>query len=346
MEQQISTGIAQVNVKEYCLIWTLANADRLETFDSPRFEVGDVNVIELYLQSYPPECKNGCAKKGFLCIRLLNCTAVLENIQMCAVLSILNKKGKASIVHRRHVTLKPHQEERFFHNFAKKEFLLDERNGLLQNNRLTIQCKIYLEYGIVHHFNPVPAVCDVLYSNTNTRLKEFDDFERLLEDDLYSDVKIIVGNKEFPAHKSILAARSRVFSAMFAHNMKEHLENTVTINDVDPDVMSEVLRFIYTGKASKLESMGKDIFTVADKYVLDGLKVICEEAIAASLTVNNVTETLYFGDYHKSEKIMQSAREFFLTNVKEIIHTENFKTTIEFGGSWVAEVISMLVAKL
>lgn len=60
-------------------------------------------------------------------------------------------------------------------------------------------------------------------------------------------------------------ARSPVFQAMFEHEMEERKHNRVDITDVDHEVLREMLRFIYTGKASNLEKMADDLLAAADK---------------------------------------------------------------------------------
>lgn len=52
---------------------------------------------------------------------------------------------------------------------------------------------------------------------------------------------------------------------MFEHEMEERKQNRVTINDVDHEVLKEMLRFIYTGKAPNLEKMADDLLAAADK---------------------------------------------------------------------------------
>lgn len=42
-------------------------------------------------------------------------------------------------------------------------------------------------------------------------------------------------------------------------------QNRVDIADVDHEVMREMLRFIYTGKAPNLEKMADDLLAAADK---------------------------------------------------------------------------------
>ena len=50
--------------------------------------------------------------------------------------------------------------------------------------------------------------------------------------------------------------------------MIEGKSNRVKIDDVDADVMTEVLRFIYTGKINNIEKMADLLLPVADKVSL------------------------------------------------------------------------------
>lgn len=63
----------------------------------------------------------------------------------------------------------------------------------------------------------------------------------------------------------MVTARSPVFAAMFEHEMEERKQNRVAITDVDHEVLKEMLRFIYTGKAPNLEKMADDLLAAADK---------------------------------------------------------------------------------
>ncbi len=45
-------------------------------------------------------------------------------------------------------------------------------------------------------------------------------------------------------------------------------QNRVEIADVDHEVMREMLRFIYTGKAPNLDKMADDLLAAADKVCI------------------------------------------------------------------------------
>lgn len=56
-----------------------------------------------------------------------------------------------------------------------------------------------------------------------------------------------------------------MFAAMFEHEMEERKRNRVDITDVDHEVLREMLRFIYTGRAPNLDKMADDLLAAADK---------------------------------------------------------------------------------
>ena len=87
----------------------------------------------------------------------------------------------------------------------------------------------------------------------------------MLEKDEFTDVTIVAGGGEFRAHKCIMAARSSVFAAMFKHNFIEKQESTVTITDLNYDVLQELLKYIYTAKVDSLNLYAADLLAAGDK---------------------------------------------------------------------------------
>ena len=85
-------------------------------------------------------------------------------------------------------------------------------------------------------------------------------FAPLLESGNYSDAVLVVSSQQFPVHKDILSARSSVFLELFSHAGKDPVVEAI---DVDPDVMKEALRYIYTGRVRNLESISNELLRVA-----------------------------------------------------------------------------------
>jgi hypothetical protein len=98
-----------------------------------------------------------------------------------------------------------------------------------------------------------------------------------VQDKIYTDVEIVVGDKTFNAHRVILATRSPVFAAMFTADMLESRTGRVVINNVQPDVFQNFLEFLYTGILPNGADQ-PELFEVADMYQVATLKDLCKAA--------------------------------------------------------------------
>ena len=150
----------------------------------------------------------------------------------------------------------------------------------------------------------------LLYEAVYTNIQEF------------SDVIIKCGDTKFECHKVFLASRSRVFREMFNADVTEKIEETdeVQIDDIKPDVMGEMLYYIYMGKTYDMENdadFAKDVFIAAVKYQIESLKKLCEEAVINSIWHGNFFSLLIMGDEH-SNNIKQAALEFMVKNRRKI----------------------------
>jgi speckle-type POZ protein len=152
--------------------------------------------------------------------------------------------------------------------------------------------------------------------------------EELYENMKFSDITVNVRGRKFKAHKNILATRSTVFAAMFEHPTKENLTNQIEVEDVEPDVFNEILRFIYTGRLSE-STMGKmsaGILAAADKYLLEQLKIECETQFIHRMSAKNFLELLVITDeHHPAFHLKKYAVEFFRRFSGEVMATDEWE---------------------
>ena len=80
------------------------------------------------------------------------------------------------------------------------------------------------------------------------------------------------------------------------HDGEENHKNKVKIENIDSRVFQEILRYMYTGKVDGIDTIVKDLLVAADKYMLQGLKKICEEHFKKTLTNENIFEYGLIGD--------------------------------------------------
>jgi len=76
---------------------------------------------------------------------------------------------------------------------------------------------------------------------------------------------------------------------------------------VEPMVMEELLRYIYTDKVENVESVAKPLLVAADKYGLDNLKKTCEAAMLAQLGVDDAVTNLIVADLHRCPHLKEAA---------------------------------------
>ncbi|XP_078539545.1 speckle-type POZ protein-like A [Lissotriton helveticus] len=201
-----------------------------------------------------------------------------------------------------------------FKKFIRHDVLIDEANELLPSDKLTLFCEVRVILDSVKLSGRSKNAFNI------PECKLADNLGDLLETSRFSDCTLYVGGQEFKSHKSILAARSPVFNAMFEHEMEESRKNRVHIKDVDPVVFRELMGFIYTGKSPpNLKQIADNLLAAADKYALDRLKVMCEEALSGNVTVENVAANLVLADMHNAKQLKTRAIDYICRQMCKLI---------------------------
>ncbi|KAK3543802.1 hypothetical protein QTP70_028095, partial [Hemibagrus guttatus] len=254
----------QVKVVKFSYMWTINNfsfcrEEMGEVLKSSTFSSGPSDKMKWCLRVNPKGLDD--ESKDYLSLYLLLVSCPKSEVRAKFKFSLLNAKREET------KAMESQRAYRFvqgkdwgFKKFIRRDFLLDEANGLLPDDKLTLFCEVSVVQDSVNISGQ---------SNTNVlkvpECQLSDDLGNLWECSRFTDCTLCVGGQEFKAHKSILAARSPVFNAMFEHEMEESKKNRVDISDVEPDVFKEMMGFIYTGKAPNLEKMADSLLAAADK---------------------------------------------------------------------------------
>lgn len=106
----------------------------------------------------------------------------------------------------------------------------------------------------------------------------------------FADVEFVVKNHLYWAHQVIVAARSPVLATILTSKEFQCGSERVVrikIEDTDPDVFEDFLRFLYTGEFN-VNADCYQLMKVADRYQVVTLKLLCQslsqEINAAQLT--------------------------------------------------------------
>ncbi|XP_065199693.1 protein roadkill-like [Planococcus citri] len=202
-----------------------------------------------------------------------------------------------------------------FENFIGYNTLIAEKDQLLPNGELRIYCKLSYNRDVINVSN---------HSAAFVKSNPMPDFEKLLNDEETCDVIIDINGKKYPAHKTILAARSPVFKAMFKHNMTENQRNCVEIKDIDEKIFEEVLRYIYTGKVTKLQDMAFELMPVADKYILSELKDMCFNSMKALLSSKTAVKIFKYADSYNLRSLKRAAITYILANLQKVQKSDDW----------------------
>lgn len=130
----------------------------------------------------------------------------------------------------------------------------------------------------------------------------------------------------------ILQARSSVVGAMFNNNMEEASTHSVTITDIEPNILKQMLTFIYTGKApctipyptrhTNMYDNPKELFAATDKYDLKQLMALCEQKLCQMLNVHNAVELLLFADLCRAKKLKKASMKLIVMNIGVVTKLE------------------------
>ncbi|KAL1763418.1 speckle-type POZ protein, partial [Sigmodon hispidus] len=207
--------------------------------------------------------------------------------------------------------------------FILRDFLISNAQSLLSDDSLTLLCEVSIvqDYLSISDEDSRPSI-------QVPRCTLADELGELQENGSFADCCLVVAGQEFRAHKAILAARSPVFKAMFEHDMEERRKNRVEIHDLEPQVFRAMMDFIYTGKVPNLHSMADAVLFAADKYCLEVLKVMCEDALCRDLSVDNAAHTLFLADLHSAGHLKTQTLDFIAAHASEVFETSGWKTMV------------------
>ena len=94
----------------------------------------------------------------------------------------------------------------------------------------------------------------------------------------------------------------------------------VEIQDVDADVFRIFLYFLYTASEEDITPENAlQLYTLADKYEVTGLKECCLDHVLDGITVENCCDVFRLALRHNHYHLLEACCVFFEENLREII---------------------------
>jgi len=195
-------------------------------------------------------------------------------------------------------------------------------------------------------------VCEITVLETfydiqqNHRLQMMEDLEKAYKEKDFYDVTVNCKEGSFACNKLMLTARSPVFKSMFQHDTKENKTNVVNLQDIEPKILEEMLRYIHTGETTNIRHTAKKLLAAADFYQLDQLKTSCQEILSETLDAENSIELLILGDLYSAPKLRKNALKFVSENMTAVSSSCDWKEKLAGYPSLQSEIIESLMEVL
>ncbi|GBN47813.1 Speckle-type POZ protein [Araneus ventricosus] len=152
-----------------------------------------------------------------------------------------------------------------------------------------------------------------------------DDLKFLYTSQTLNDVEIKTKKTTFPAHITVLSARSPVFRELFQTSLKESVE----MEDVEDDIVRRLLLFLYTDVMESLQwNIAKRLYCVAVEYKVERLKIKCSSFFMENINSTNATEILVLADQQQDSDLKENVEKFILRNEREMYGSKEW---VEFA---------------
>ena len=151
------------------------------------------------------------------------------------------------------------------------------------------------------------------------------------------DVVLRAGGTEIRTHRAILAACSSYFLAMFTHELRESEQDVVEIKDMDPEILSCLVDFAYTGEVEVTVENVQEVLSAASLLQITQVQDICCEFLKKQLDANNCLGIKNFAEANGCSQLSDVIDEYARRHFQEVAAGSEF-----LNNSWenIAKLIS------
>lgn len=145
--------------------------------------------------------------------------------------------------------------------------------------------------------------------------------------DSLSDVTVRVGTKQFTCHRSVLAASSPVFRAMFQSDMKEPNTGVLDLpDDVPPSVFNALRDYLYGQplKVAAQDALPLSAFVRRYEVASGDLEPFLDSLLASAITLHNVMHIRRHADSHDAHRLQRACNRFLTMRMQVLADTPAF----------------------
>nr|CAB3259739.1 kelch-like protein 20 [Phallusia mammillata] len=166
-------------------------------------------------------------------------------------------------------------------------------------------------------------------NNDDVVLKHRDWLGQLLNDDRTAqestcDLVLESGGKQFKVHKSVLMLVSNYFRKMFTIEMKEKYKGIVNIEQIPPDRLENIIKFIYSGQIKITEENMLDVLDDAEYTEIEVLKNKCARFICSVVSAENCLKLRAFAQRYNLYEVKDKTNQCIEDHMSTVVQHDDF----------------------
>merc|ERR1712223_695007 len=162
------------------------------------------------------------------------------------------------------------------------------------------------------------------YKNVSHPQRAFVQLNCMRDDGILTDVALVASGHEVKAHKSVLAACSPYFCAMFT-GFDEKNKSRITLQDVDPHALEILVNYVYTSEVDVTEENVQTLLPAANLMQLSDVKEACCEFLLNQLHPTNCLGIKSFADLHGCLELLAATNTYIESHFAEVLDCDEFQ---------------------
>ncbi|KAM9692808.1 kelch-like protein 30 [Dama dama] len=151
-----------------------------------------------------------------------------------------------------------------------------------------------------------------------------DGLQRLRSQPKLVDVTLLVGGRELPCHRGLLALSSPYFHAMFAGDFAESCSARVELRDLEPAVVAQLVDFVYTGRLTVTQGNVEALTRTASRLHFPAVQKVCGRYLQQQLDATNCLGICEFGEQQGLLGVAAKAWAFLRENFEAVAREDEF----------------------
>ena len=143
--------------------------------------------------------------------------------------------------------------------------------------------------------------------------------------DYLCDITLVTNDdREFKAHRNVLAAASPFFCKLLESDMKENREGIARFEEISGSVMEDVLEFIYTGTVEVTQENAKELIAAGNYLIIPSIKTVSGRFLKGEMSTANCISTFYLAEKYDCVELIHNSKKFIHENFASVEEMDEF----------------------